>query len=90
MYDRDMPLMRAHALASPQGLTDIVGFVLCTIQQPLQSVKNQMADLRAHGAASKYLFGSKRAGYQYAIDHAEVLFAAVTKAVEVNDAIGAV
>jgi|SRR5215471_9384954 len=90
MYDRDMPVMRAHALKSPEGLTDIVAFVLCTIQQPLQSVKNQMVDVRANGAASKYLFGSKKVGYAYAVAHAEVLHAAVTKAVEVNDVIGAV
>jgi hypothetical protein len=90
VYARDMPLMRAHALSSPQGFTDVIGFVLSTIQQPLQSCKAQMAELRAHGAASKYLFGSKRAGYAYALEHSEVLFAAITKAVEVNDTIGAV
>jgi hypothetical protein len=90
MYDRDVPLMKAHALASPQGLTDVIAFVLATIQQPLQSVANQMRDIRINGSASKYLFGAKSAGYQYAVDHAEVLFAAVAKAVEVNDVIGAV
>jgi hypothetical protein len=90
MYSRDMPLMRNHALASPEGLTDVVTFVLCTIQMPLQSVKNQMADIRANGAASKFLFGSKRIGYQYAIDHAEVLHAAVVKATEIGDVVGAV
>ena len=90
MYSRDMPLMRNHALASPEGLTDVVTFVLCTIQQPLQSVKNQMVDIRANGAESKYLFGSKRIGYQYAVDHAEVLHAAVVKAAEIGDVVGAV
>ena len=90
MYDRDMPIMRAHALASPDGLVDVVGFVLCTIQQPLQSVARQMTDLRAHGAASKYLFGSKRAGYAYALEHKHVLHAAITKACQVNDTVGAV
>lgn len=90
MFDRDMPLMRAHALASKKGLTDVIAFVLCTIQQPLQSVANQMADIRANGADSKYLFGSKRIGYRYAVDHADVLHAAIVKAIEVNDVIGAV
>jgi hypothetical protein len=90
MYARDMPLMKAHALASPAGLVDVIGFVLSTIQQPLQSVKAQMAELRASGADSKYLFGAKRIGYRYALEHAEVLHAAVCKAVEVNDAIAAV
>ena len=90
MYERDMPLMRAHALASPRGLTDVIAFVLCTIQQPLQSVKNQLADIRVNGSDSKYLFGMKRAGYQYAADHADVLHAAVVKAVEIGDTIGAI
>lgn len=90
MYQRDMPLMRDHALASPRGLVDVIGFVLCTIQQPLQSVKNQMADLRINGADSRYLFGSKRDGYRYAVDHAPVLHAAMVKAVETRDAVGAV
>jgi hypothetical protein len=90
MYDRDMPIMRDHALTSPDGLVDVVTFVLCTIQQPLQSVKNQMADIREHGAASKYLFGSKRIGYQYTVDHASELHAAVVTAVQSGDAITAV
>lgn len=90
MYDRDMPAMRAHALASPSGLTDVITFVLCTIQQPLQSVRNQMADIRENGASSKFLFGAKRAGYQYARDHASVLHAAIVEAVRINDVVGAV
>jgi len=90
MYDRDMPLMRAHALASPSGFVDVVAFVLCTIQQPLQSVRRQMDDLRANGAESKYLFGSKRAGYAYAVAHAATLHAAMKAAVKANDTIGAI
>jgi hypothetical protein len=90
MYNRDMPLLRAHALSSPAGLVDVIAFVLSTIQQPLASCARQMADIRAHGAASVYLFGSKRAGYEYAVEHREVLFAAVVKAVEVGDVVGAV
>ncbi len=31
MYDRNMPAMRAYALASPQGLIEVIAFVLCTI-----------------------------------------------------------
>jgi len=88
MFDRDMPQMRAHAIASPEGLTDVIAFVLCTIQQPLQSVARQMADVRTNGAASKYLFGSKRDGYQYAVDHKQILHAALLAATQANDTIG--
>ena len=90
MYDRDMPIMQAHALASPDGLVDVVGFVLCTIQQPLQSVARQMQDLRANGAQSKYLFGSKRDGYAYVLAHKQVLHAAILKASQIGDVVGAV
>jgi hypothetical protein len=90
MYSRDMPLMRDHALSSPEGLTDIVAFVLCTIRQPLQSVKRQMTDIRAHGAEAASLFGSKRDGYRYALEHAPVLHAAIVAAVASDDTIGAI
>ncbi len=88
MFDRDMPLMKAHAFASPAGLVDVIAFVLCTIQQPLQSVANQMRDIRVNGAESKYLFGSKRDGYRYAVAHAEVLHAAMVAADKHSDAVG--
>jgi hypothetical protein len=90
MFDRDMPLMKAHALASPAGLVDVIAFVLCTIRQPLQSVAAQMRDIRANGVEAKCLFGAKRAGYAYAVAHADVLHAAVAKACEIDDTIGAV
>jgi hypothetical protein len=87
-YDRDMPIMRAHAIQSPEGLCDIITFVLCTIQQPLQSVANQIQDVRLNGAQSKFLFGSKRDGYQYAQDHKHVLHAALLAASAHSDALG--
>lgn len=90
MYERDMPRMRDHALASPEGLLDVITFVLLTIQQPLQTVDRAFADVREKGDASVYLFGAKREGYRYAREHAPVLHAAVAKAVEVGDAVGAI
>lgn len=90
MYDRDMPLIAAHGLSNADGLVDVITFVLCTIQQPLQSVANQMDDIRIHGDRSKYLFGSKRDGYRYACEHKHVLFAAVTEAMRQRDVVGAV
>jgi hypothetical protein len=83
MYNRDMPLIKAHALASKYGLTDVITFVLLTIQQPFQGV------VRVEGRDCSLLFGSKRAGFDYATEHAAVLHAAIVKAVEVGDVIGA-
>jgi hypothetical protein len=90
MYDRDMPIMRKHALASPDGLVDVITFVLLTIQQPFPYVARQFADVREKGAQSVYLFGAKRAGYQYAQEHKEVLHAAMVAAIEVKDVVGIV
>jgi len=89
MYDRDMPLIKAHALASPQGLHDVITFVLLTIQQPFQGVATAMDRVRSEGRDCALLFGSKRLGYDYAALHCDVLHAAVVKAVEVQDTIGA-
>ena len=72
------------------GLLDVIAFVLCTIQMPLQRVGASMADIRANGADAKALFGSKRPGYIYARDHIEVLHAAVVAAVAHGDVVGAV
>lgn len=77
MYDRDMPIMRDHALASPQGLLDVITFVLCTIQQPIRQVERQMRDIREHGENSKYLFGMKRLGYAFARDNIDWLYDAM-------------
>lgn len=90
MYRQDMPKLRDHALASPKGLTDLIVFVLLTIQQPFHRMAEQFEDVRTKGASSRYLFGGKRAGYEYAHDHAAVIFAAVTKAVEVRDTVGCI
>jgi hypothetical protein len=88
MFDRDMPLMRAHAFRSANGLVDVIAFVLCTIRQPLQSVAAQMRDIRENGENATALFGSKRAGYAYAVAHKEVLHAALVAAHAHNDVVG--
>lgn len=90
MYDRDMPAMANHGWSSPDGLVDIVTFVLCTIQQPLQSVGNQLADIRKHGADSKYLFSAKRNGYKFILDNASTIFDGLVECKENDDVIGAV
>lgn len=77
-------------MATPKGLTDTIAFVLCTIQQPFAYTDRQMADIRANGAASKYLFGAKRTGYQYALDHAAELHAAILEASKSGDTVAAI
>lgn len=88
MYDRDMPLVRAHAEASPAGLADVITFVLLTIQQPFHMVGRQMQDVRLRGAASSYLFASKRAGYGYATENAASLYAGAFPLRDAGDKVG--
>lgn len=85
MYNRDMPLMARHGMSSEQGFADVVTFVLCTIQQPLQSVGNQMQDIRDNGSDSKYLFAAKRNGYAYVQGHKRQLWRALKLAKKQND-----
>lgn len=69
MYNRDVPAIRDHALSSPDGLFDVIEFVLLTIRQPLQQVINQRRDIAQRGHKSPFLFGSKRDGWRWAQDH---------------------
>jgi hypothetical protein len=67
MYDRDVPVIRAHALASDAGMVDLIEFVLCTIQQPLQRVHIQREEIARDGVDhAKALFGAKRDGAHWA------------------------
>jgi len=90
MYDRDMPVMAKHGWSSPDGLVDIVAFVLCTIQQPLQSVGNQLSDVRKRGANSKYLFSAKRNGYQFILDNKFSIYVGLLDCKQNDDVVGAV
>lgn len=69
MYDRDAAAIARHAHASPDGLMDVIEFTLCTIQQPLQSVRAQREDIAQKGADSRFLFASKRDGWRWAQEH---------------------
>lgn len=74
MYARDMPLLKAHAEASPEGLADVITFTLLSIRQPFATVERAMRDVRVNGAESVYLWGWKREGFEYAWDNAHHLY----------------
>ena len=69
MYVRDCHAIASHAIASPNGLFDVIEFTLCTIQMGLSTVKLQRRDIAARGADSAFLFGFKRDGWRYARDN---------------------
>lgn len=89
-YSRDVAAISSHALATPAGLVDVIAFTLTTIRQPLASCVRQMSDVRLNGAAARSLFGSKSAGYAYAVEHAFGLHAAMVACVESGDVVLAV
>lgn len=90
MYKRDCKKIARYALKNPDNLVRVATFVLTTIQAGLATTHNQMLDIDKHGADSKYLWGSKRQGYEYLQEHKQVLFDAIKSAVKHNDIVGAV
>ena len=68
MYERDATAIADHALASPDGLADVIEFTLLTIRQPLQQVIAQRLDIQAKGVSSRFLFSAKREGYRFTME----------------------
>ena len=78
MYNRDCKAIAQHASNSPQGLVDVIEFTLCTIQAGLSTVKAQRLDIQKNGLDSKYLWGKKSDGLNYAIWNSHYLFSKLT------------
>lgn len=74
MYRNDVPIIAQHAWGSPQGLHDVIEFVLLTIRQPLYYLRSQREDVAQVGEASRFLFAHKRAGWLYARDNMQALW----------------
>ena len=74
MYQRDVALIKDHAMKSPDGLVDVVLFVLLTIQAGLSTVKAQRKDVAQEGLASRFLWGKKGDGLAYVEKHKEYLW----------------
>ena len=90
MYKRDCKKIAKFAMKNPDNLAQVTTFVLTTIQAGLATTLGQMQDIRVTGADSKYLWGNKRDGYEYMLEHKEVIFAAVKAAVKAKDPVGAI
>lgn len=73
MYKRDAILTQRHAQASPDGLADVITFVLLTIRQPIEKVPDACEDVAALGSESRFLSRVKRQGREYAYANAEDL-----------------
>lgn len=74
MYKRDCTAIAEHACNSPKGLMDVIEFTLCTIQAGLSTVKQQREDIALDGYKSKFLWGKKAEGLEYAANRQEFLW----------------
>lgn len=83
MYRRDVELIRDHVFyKGPDGLVDVVEFVLCTIQAGLSTVKAQRQDIAKMGRNSRFLWGKKADGLAYVKEHKAYLWTKVHSLME--------
>lgn len=78
MYKRDVDAIKAHVFhKGPDGLVDVVEFVLCTIQAGLSTVKMQRDNIAVDGLNSRFLWGQKGDGLAYVMERKEYLWGKV-------------
>lgn len=83
MYQRDVQLIRDYVLhRGPDGLVDVVEFVLCTIQAGLSTVKMQRRDIQENGMRSRFLWGKKGEGLAYVEERKEYMWGKVHSIME--------
>lgn len=83
MYQRDVELIRDHVFyKGPDGLVDVVEFVLCTIQAGLSTVKAQRQDIAQEGLRSRFLWGKKGDGLKYVQENKHFLWGKVQSLME--------
>ena len=59
---------------SPDNLKWTKALALTSIRQDFWLLRSQLLDLKKYGVQSKYLFGSKRAGWEYILNNKEILY----------------
>ena len=62
---------------SPDNTSWIIAMVLLSIQQQWDLVGNQLIDLKENGLDCKYLFGSKRLGWDYVVANKKEIHEAI-------------
>ena len=90
MYQRDCKEIEHHALASPDGLVDVIEFTLCSIQAGLSTIKLQRKDIAKEAALSRFLWGNKRAGWKYAKKNKARLWGQLVLLREKNEVVEAI
>src|SRR5450830_861677 len=83
MFANHQPLLSHLGRSSPEGLTRIATFALCTIRQPLRIACADYKLVRQGDTSS--LFGAKHAGLSYLRQHAADLWERCEYAYETSD-----
>ena len=73
MYQRDCNAIAQYAMASADGLYDVIEFTLCTINMPLSRVIQQRVSIKSEGIHSKWVSSTKAQGIEYAKANAQRL-----------------
>lgn len=77
MFKKHQVQVELYAGKSPDNLARVIAMVLLSIQQQWITVGRQLQDLDRLSLDSKFLFGSKREGWEYVIANKKVLYDAV-------------
>lgn len=73
-YREVQPTIAKYARGSAEGMLDVLTFVYLTVRQPIESLPAAFADVRKRGGASVYLWGKKRAAFDYLQGNSEQIF----------------
>ena len=84
-FAKDCLEIAGEARHSDRVFLDVATLVLLSIQQPWYGMPRQFADVRRTGRDSVYLFGAKRAGFDYVSEHVGDLRIAAQIAYDRND-----
>ena len=85
MYKTDVPIIAQHALASADGLHDVIHFVVATINMPLSRVIEQRLAFATFGYDSKWLSKQKKDTLLYAETHKVSLYDGVCRVLDKHD-----
>lgn len=85
MYQRDVALIKDHALRSAGGLYDVIEFVIGTINMPLSRVHLQRESFAKDGLNSKWLSQVKASSLAYARCNAADLHSKVLRILDKHD-----
>ena len=73
-FAKHNPIINEYAQRSPENMKAMIACVSLSIRQQWHTIGVQMADWRENGRHSKYIFGNKRATFEYLDEHIEELY----------------